>query len=263
MSCYKYWEKILGIAEAVGNLEESGNNLDEMLTILDSLEEIAHDKTINFDSAEHILKNEKMNRALKVIHRFNVKLGLKLETKNARDILNSDDPWATLESFYFYDRYMKLIQNENQFANFSSKDQIVFIGGGPLPLSLILYSKLFSASGVSIEKVPAVADLSVPILKKLGLNSKISAVCWNESAASHLKFDILVVAALAEPKKRIFNYIRNIASNKTRIIYRTYTGMRAILYAPVTDEAIESFEKVDFKLPTGNVNNTSVLIHKV
>lgn len=39
-----------------------------------------------------------------------------------------------LKLFYFYNRYMKLIQNENHLVSFSSGDKVVFIGGGPLPL---------------------------------------------------------------------------------------------------------------------------------
>jgi hypothetical protein len=38
--------------------------------------------------------------------------------------------------------------------------------------------------------------------------------------------------------------------------------MRAILYSPVTERATRGFHKVVMILPTGKVNNTSVLIRK-
>jgi hypothetical protein len=50
--------------------------------------------------------------------------------------------------------------------------------------------------------------------------------------------------------------VQNVASDETKIVYRTYTGMRAILYTPVTEEAVEGFEKLDMTLPLGKVNNT-------
>ena len=44
-----------------------------------------------------------------------------------------------------------------------------------------------------------------------------------------------------------------------RCFYRTYTGMRAILHAPVTDDDIEGFTIVGRFFPTGRVNNTVVV----
>ena len=49
--------------------------LDEIIPLLDSVEEIAHDQEIAFDSAKHILDDEKMNEALKLIRKFYVGLG--------------------------------------------------------------------------------------------------------------------------------------------------------------------------------------------
>jgi hypothetical protein len=98
MSCYKYWGKIKEIANS---LEEYGDYnlnevpLDEIIPFLDSVEDIAHDQVIDFDSAKHILDDEKMNEALTLIRKFYVVLGSRLETENAKAILNSDDPWAT------------------------------------------------------------------------------------------------------------------------------------------------------------------------
>jgi hypothetical protein len=42
------------------------------------------------------------------------------------------------------------------------------------------------------------------------------------------------------------------------VIYRTYTGMRAVLYAPVTDADVAGFRTVKKVFPTGRVNNTTI-----
>ena len=71
-----------------------------------------------------------------------------------------------------------------------------------------------------------------------------------------------MVAALAEPKDRVFTNIWEYVDENTPVIYRTYTGMRAILYSPVLDKDTRGFHKEVMLLPTGNTNNTSVLIRK-
>jgi hypothetical protein len=106
-------------------------------------------------------------------------------------------------------------------------------------------------------------ELSKRVLKMLGLDSEIEVIHGNETKISGQDYKNIMVAALAEPKKRVFKNIRDSVNNDTKIVYRTYTGMRAILYSPVTEESISGFKILDRNLPTGKVNNTSVLIQKL
>ena len=121
MSCWKYWPKIEEIADELENYgADSLDNiyslnsvdLDEIKILLDDIEVIAHDDTIDFDSAKHILDDEKMNKSLKLIRKFYLYIGVRLETDNATDIINSDNPQATLDNFHFYERYKGLLTNE-------------------------------------------------------------------------------------------------------------------------------------------------------
>ena len=265
MSCYKYWKKISAIADSLNKYEYTdvkSRPLDEIIPLLDAIEVIAHDKTIGFDKAKHILYNEKMNEALKIIRKFYVEVGTNLEVHNALDILGAEEPWAKLESFHFYDRYVILVRDEGLLANFSAGDTAVFIGGGPLPLTLMLLNAFYGVKGISIEIEPEMAELSKRVIDKLGFSSEIEVVCGSETALLHLQYDGVMVAALAEPKKRIFSNIRRVVPWETKILYRTYSGMRAILYAPVIKEDLVGFQELDRVLPVGKVNNTSVLIRK-
>lgn len=266
MSCYMYWDKIKDIANSLSQYQDS--NLqeippNEIIPLLDAVEEIAHDRGIDFDSAKHILDDEKMNQALEIIRKFYVKMGSRLETAKAEEILQSSDPWATLESFHFYPRYQRLIENENKLVKFTPRQKVVFIGGGPLPLTLVLLNKLYGASCVSIEMLPTVAELSRQVLKKLGMESQIQVVEGDETATPKVDYTVVMVAALAEPKERVFANLWETVDTTTPVIYRTYTGMRAILYSPVTERATRGFHKEVMILPSGKVNNTSVLIRKV
>ena len=271
MSCYKYWCKIEEIADKLsnfGNLDDDMDALDdvaidEVIEILDEDEDIAHDKTIDFDSAKHILDDEKMNRALKLIRKFYVYVGARLEMENALKILNSDNPREVLDSFHFYERYIGLINNESKLAKFNDEKTFLFLGSGPLPLTLIMFNEVFGCKCIGIEQQEDVAQLSRKVLKKLNLDDDIKIVIGNENTIADLDYDILMVAAFAEPKERVFSNIWDVVSEKTPVLYRTYTGMRAILYSPVTEKDTRGFHKEVMLLPTGNTNNTSVLIRKI
>ncbi len=209
-----------------------------------------------------ILDNERMNEALKIIRKFYITAGINLEMQNALDILTATEPWAKLESFHFYDRYVILVHTEGRLASFSAWDTVVFVGGGPLPVTLMLLNKFYGVRGISVEIMSEMAQLSERVLDKLGLGQEIEVVCGDETALSYLCYDGVMVAALAEPKRRVFRNVRRLVAPEIKILYRTYSGMRAILYAPVIKEDLAGFQELDKILPTGKVNNTSVLIRK-
>lgn len=95
------------------------------------------------------------------------------------------------------------------------------------------------------------------------MESQIKVIVGDETAIKDIQYNVIMVAALAEPKERVFANIWETVNTKTPIIYRTYTGMRAILYSPVTEKATRGFHKEVMILLSGKINNTSVLIRKV
>ena len=272
LSCWKYWPKIEEIAVkledyGVDTLEDLSSlndvDLDEITGLLDEIEVIAHDETIDFDSAKHILDDEKMNKALKLIRKFYLYIGARLETNNAPEIIESEDPQATLDTFHFYERYEGLLTNESKLAHWHEDKTFVFVGSGPLPLTLILFRQKFGCKCIGIEIQEDVAELSRKVIKKLGLDDGIEILVGDETLLKDIDFDILMVAAFAEPKERVFSNVWEIVDEKTPVLVRTYSGMRAILYAPLTDTILRGFHKEVMLLPIGNTNNTSVLLRKV
>ena len=272
MSCWKYWPKIEEIAGklekyGVDNLEDLSSlndvDIDEILELLAEIEVIAHDDTIDFDSAKHILDDEKMNKALNLIRKFYLYIGARLETENAKEIINSDDPLKTLDKFHFYERYEGLLANESRLAHFHDDKTFVFVGSGPLPLTLILFRQKFGCKCIGIEIQEDIAELSRKVIDKLGLSDGIEIVVGDEKTIKDLDYDILMVAAFAEPKDRVFSNVWELIDEKTPLLVRTYSGMRAILYAPLTDTILRGFHKEVMLLPIGNTNNTSVLLRKI
>ena len=272
MSCYKYWgtiEEIANKLSSYGDLDTEGisaldgTDIEEITKILDDIEVIAHDKEIDFDSAKHILDDEKMNKALQLIRKFYVYIGARLERENAMKILESDDPKAVLDSFHFYDRYIGLIENEMQLAKFNENKTFVFLGSGPLPLTIIMFNMVTGCKCIGIEQNPDVAELSRKVLKRLDLDEGIEIITGDEKTIADLDYDILMIAAFAEPKDRVFANVWDVVDEKTPVLYRTYTGMRAILYSPVTEKDTRGFHQEVMLLPKGKTNNTSVLIRKI
>ena len=267
MSCYKYWGKLEEIANILSkykNKEEIDNtDIEKIIKILDEVELIAHDKIIDFNSAKHILDDKKMNKVLKLIRKFYIYVGSRLETENAISIIESENPKAELEKFHFYERYTELINNESRLANFNKDTTFLFLGSGPLPLTLIMFNKIFHCKCIGIEQNEDTALLSREVLKKLELDQEIKIEIGDERKIKDLDYDILMIAAFAEPKERVFANVWETVNEKTAVIYRTYSGMRAILYSPVTEKDTRGFEKEVMLLPQGNSNNTSVLIKKI
>ena len=105
--------------------------------------------------------------------------------------------------------------------------------------------------------------MSIKVLKELCLEKDIEIVVGDERVIQAIDYDILRVAALAEPKERIFANIWKYVDENTPVIYRSYTGMRAILYSPVLEKDTKGFHKEVMMLPSGKTNNTSVLIRKM
>ena len=179
------------------------------------------------------------------------------------NVLESDDPKAVLDSFHFYDRYIGLIENEMQLAKFNENKTFVFLGSGPLPLTIIMFNMVTGCKCIGIEQDPDVAELSRKVLKRLDLDEGIEIITGNEKTIADLDYDILMIAAFAEPKDRVFANVWDVVDEKTPVLYRTYTGMRAILYSPVTEKDTRGFHQEVMLLPRGKTNNTSVLIRKI
>jgi len=179
----------------------------------------------------------------------------------AEDLLKSKDPWETLKSFPFYPRYEALVKNQIRAVRPAPGSRLAFVGCGPVPMTLILMSRLYGIPSVGLDNSGETVDLSKKVTQCLGLEKQIEIIHGDDSGLRGLDWDLVLVAALAEPKARIFQTLRKILKERKAhvpVIFRTYTGMRAVLYEPVQPEDIQGFSIVKEILPTGRVNNTTV-----
>ena len=170
------------------------------------------------------------------------------------------------EKFTFYKNYLQLAAMEKQGAGLNPKDRIIFLGSGPFPLSLILLCSLYDLKGLGIEQEASSVELSRQIVLHLGLEDQIQIMCGNHFSLplQEEEAQLLMVAAMARPKKEIFAHLAQILPVGSLVSFRLYEkGLRKILDRE-EDEFIlpREFSEYQRILPQPPVNNTVVVVKR-
>ncbi|RLB84705.1 MAG: nicotianamine synthase [Deltaproteobacteria bacterium] len=224
------------------------------------IDDLAHMET-GAHLAGLILDEADIRRELPVIRSYYSAFFNIHEKHLAEELCKSKEPWDTLKSFPFYPRYEALVRNQIEAVHPAPGSRLAFIGCGSVPMTLILMSRLYGIRSIGLDNSAKTVNLSKKVIQCLGLEKQIEIIQGDESGLQDSDWDLALVAALAEPKARIFQTLRKILKERKElipVIFRTYTGMRAVLYKPVQPEDIQGFSIVKQILPTGRVNNTTV-----
>jgi hypothetical protein len=235
---------------------------DDLYRLFLLLDDLAHMDTGDH-LAELILHEHEIYGALPLIRTYyNIFFSIH-ETHLAARLLDASDPWETLQSFPLYPRYEALVKNQIELGNIEKSSRLAFIGCGPVPSSLILLNRLAGIRSVGLDVSDKAVALSKQVVRALGLEKHIEIVHGDEIQLQHLDWDMVLVAAMADPKQRIFRNLRPIIQANGKkdalVFFRTYTGMRTILREPVSDDDIKGFRIVKKLYPVGRVNNTTVV----
>ncbi len=241
-------------------LQDHSNYLKTIFQRLDHL--IAINKYEK--SEEAILSDSVFNFAFDAIARFRSIYTAKLEIEHAHSILESRDPWEMLTNFTYISNYLKLSQTEFQGARLKPGDSVVFLGSGPLPLTLIVLCHWHGLNGIGIEREPDRAELSRQVLKKLGLSDQIEIINGDQlTLPLKTRSELIMIAAQAEPKKEIFNHLAKVLPAGTKLSYRIYEkGLRRLLDTFYLFELPEQFKEYLRVQPEPPVNNTVVFVTK-
>lgn len=234
---------------------------DELYRLYQILDDLAH-----LNAGEHlaglILEEEEIRSVLPVIRSYYSTFFNIHEEHLAKQLLGSGNPWETLKTFPLYARYEALVKGQVEAMPVAPGGRLAFVGCGPVPMSLILMSRSYGIRSVGLDGSAETVEWSKKVIACLGLENDIEIVHGDDASLQDLDWDVVLVAALAEPKARIFRNLRKIIREQRSapVIYRTYTGMRAVLYEPVQSADIEGFKIVKKIFPTGRVNNTTVFV---
>ncbi|MDY6967191.1 MAG: nicotianamine synthase family protein [Spirochaetota bacterium] len=234
--------------------------INEPFLMLDKIAAIdIEDKEI-----DTLLRNESFGPLLQSISNLRRRYGLRLEIEQALEVLNSSDPWKTLEKFVFYANYKMLANMEYTGAELNTESKVIFIGSGPLPLSLISLSKHHGIIGMGIEQDSDRVDLSQKVIEHLELSSKIQIVHGNHLLLPlEESYELIMIAASAEPKDDIFAYMAKALPEGTKVTYRVFEkGLRRILDLQKNFIPPPEFKEYRRIHPTPPVNNTAIFLTK-
>jgi hypothetical protein len=234
---------------------------EDLYRLYQLLDDIAH-LEVGDHLGELILTDPDIIRVLPAIRSYYSAFFSLHEVHVVETLLEADDPWEAVESYPLYPRYEVLIRNHVEILKLSPQKTLAFIGCGPLPLSLILLCRQYGMKSIGLDNDQVSVTLAKRCIATLEMEDDIKIVHGDESLLEELDWDCVVVSGLAEPKGRIFQNLRLILKKKGAlpVIYRTYSGIRAVLYLPAQPEDIEGFKIINHILPTGRVNNTLVLL---
>ncbi len=210
-------------------------------------------------------KDPEIKRAIPDIASFRRAFGLKLELQQVHILLKSTHPWKEIRNFLFYPNYEKLAQMEFYGSGLKKGDKVVFVGSGPLPMSLIMLSKLFHIHGIGIEREKEYAILSTRLINHLSLGKYIRIITGDHTLVPALKktFSLYMVASAAYPKGEIFSVLGRYLPPGAKISYRTYEkGLRRLFcdfHIPLPPQ-LRELKRIH---PTPPVNNSVVILQRV
>ena len=255
----RFYEEIKGLP--LHRLEDLG--IDELLGHYQLLDDIAH-LPIGDRLAQMILEDPEIKPHLPPIREYYKAFLILSERQLAKRVCTSRNPWGEIEAFPLFPRYEALLEAYLREIPTHEGMSLAFLGSGPVPFTLLLAARL-GIRGIGFDSDSEAVRLSEEVIAKVGLQEMIRVVWGDETSLMKYRWDALLVAALAEPKARIFRELLRIyKSDPSRtslpICYRTYTGMRAILYEPVREEDLKGFRKIKEIRPEGRVNNTLVFV---
>ncbi len=243
---------------------KSESDLTKLYGIFSELDELGH-MEIDNEICELILHDQVIQPLLPAIHTSYSNFFSLHETQLARNILSNENPWKMLESFPLYPRYENLINVHVQSS--PEIEVLAFIGCGPLPVTLLLFSRLYGIHCIGIDSDPEAVALARSCVKNFGLENEINIILGDETILSKIEWDSVLIAGLAEPKKRIFRNLHSTIKKRKKelkrqisICYRNYTGMKQLLYQPVRPEHTRGFRKIKEIYPSSGVNNTLVFL---
>jgi hypothetical protein len=258
----------LGVGTGPGTDHFVESITEEIVAIHHSIKDFV-DREIYQDPSGHLKavfqqleSNSRFNSAFGAISTFRSQYTAELEAEQANSILKSRDPWNTLTDFTYLPNYIQLARTEYRGAGLKPGNTVLFLGSGPLPLTLIVLCHQHGLNGIGIEQYPERAELSRQALEKLGLSNQIRIINGNHQTLPMEETpDLIMVAAQAEPKNEIFDHLAGVLPAGTKISYRTYEkGLRRMLdtfYRYELPGPLREYLRIP---PEPPVNNTSVFL---
>lgn len=192
-----------------------------------------------------------------------------MEVYWAKKILESKDPNKELEKFWYYQNYEQLVDLEYVNINslYKKIDTVLFVGGGPLPLTAILLCKKYNLNCSILEKDKASYFASVDLVEKLGFSKMIKIININaEEYLDYNKFSVIYLAAMVghaeTAKSNVINLIHTKIQKGKVLLCRSSHGTRKLLYTPIAKKLLQEVDLVLEVRPYNSIINSFFILQK-
>lgn len=191
-----------------------------------------------------------------------------LEKHYSKRVASSRFPRSELKRFPYYGNYEDLasLEHSSLLCLGMPLRKILFVGGGPLPLTAIILAVKYGIACDVLEKNEEAAFLSARLIESLSLSSKVSIIAEDASGfAGYNKYSAIFIAALVDPasrkKKAILARVYKGMHTGAFLVIRSAYGNRKLLYAEVKQSALPATPLLEVR-PGNRIINSFLVLRK-
>jgi predicted O-methyltransferase YrrM len=126
--------------------------------------------------------------------------------------------------------FEKMTLNEFKIAEIKENDNILHIGCGAVPNTLLILGSHYNASFVGIDRDKEAVKKARQMVKRYGLEKRIKINGGEAISYPLLTFDILIISLGVEPLEKVFERVRNEMKHGSRIVARKPWDFMDIIY---------------------------------
>ena len=220
--------------------------------------------------ARQILANSDIRRIIPGLRRLCAAGESELERSWTRQIIGSRDPQEELRDFPYFGNYEQLARLEHHAVlgvTGRRPRRVLFVGGGPLPLtSLLLASEHGHTEIDSIDVDPEAIHLAVRLADVLQVDA-VRFRCADVLDCTDIAgYDMVCLAAMVGPqpgeKIRVIEHLYQHMRPGALLLARSARLLRTLLYPPLTLSDLAGFRLLAVLNPYTEVVNSLVVAEK-
>ncbi len=181
-----------------------------------------------------------------------------LEYRYARDILSGKE--ITLDNYLLNERFERLVKRELSLLNGDTPQRVLFVGSGPLPISAFHMQKLIKRPIDCLDRSEPAVEISKDVIERLGFDDSIRVFNGLGETFDISDYDVILIALLASPKRRILRNLRKKAAPNCRILCRTSFSLRTLVYEPTPEEVLGGFQLMAQQIAEGEQTISTFLL---
>jgi nicotianamine synthase len=182
------------------------------------------------------------------------------------------DPQHAIQKFPYYQNYRALVAGEwsllNACRTHTNHTSVLFVGGGPLPLSAIILAQEWSVSVTVIDHDHEAIVAATALIATLGLSHRITithadAFTYTNYAAFPVVYLAAMVGVSPTDKQVLLAYVREQVLPSTHVMIRSVWGSRTLLYEPVPAAALRGWQTLRAWRPAAPLINSALVLQPI